>query len=152
MTRDPPTDIYRYLTTLSTLPGRVKLLHDDLTDQSYLEITRELPDHVILYHVLTWPVAAEVPVPVLYFNVHAIEDGQLDLVTDVSAVMDFLVPEIYRAEVSNLPALSQGMHPVTGLPAFFVHPCKTQDWMRLMGDIPDVYPLWFQTFGQVVGL
>lgn len=155
-TQDPATQVYNWLVSTANIPGRLRLLTDDVSGRRYLEIVRELAPapYQVTYHVLTWPVssAGATPVPVLYFNVYAVQAGRQELLTDVEKVVELLVPQVYRSQVEARPAVSQGTHPVTGLPAFFVHPCQTEEWMAQVKEAPDVYALWFQTFGQVVGL
>ena len=55
-----------------------------------------------------------------------------------------------------LGALSMTDHPITGLPAYFVHPCRTAEAMRGMldGEVkPEAYLLmWFGLIGGGVGL
>lgn len=84
--------------------------------------------------------------------------------------------EVYKALVSNefksamrdvgvMGALSMGEHPVTGVPAYFVHPCRTQEVLApLLGsakvDSSETSPqkamkylmLWFGVIGASVGL
>lgn len=31
---------------------------------------------------------------------------------------------------TNVPVISQGDHPITGRPAFFIHPCETQTFLE----------------------
>lgn len=157
--KDPATHLYHSLSTSrSTQIDRLRLIRDDITACNFLELERNpSPRLRVVYHVATWPVLAEttttLAIPVLYFNVYEInETGQLDLITDVVRIVELLVPEIYKSQVSSIPSISQGIHPVSGLPAFFIHPCKTEEWMKLMGERDNIYDLWYQTFGQVVGL
>lgn len=53
--------------------------------------------------------------------------------------------------------ISQGDHPVLGLPYYFVHPCNTADavreWEREDGIGPEEYlRIWIGLVGGVVGL
>lgn len=48
-------------------------------------------------------------------------------------VYELLVPASHKPQlqaVGVMGALSMAEHPVTGLPAYFVHPCRTQEAMR----------------------
>lgn len=153
---DPATNLYHRLADSKANIDILRLIHDDLTTSSYLEIQRDLSLYRAVYNITTWPVASDqaIPIPVLYFNLYEMDDetGSMDLITDVNRVVELVVPDVYRSQIDSMPAISQGMHPVTGIPAFFVHPCKTEHWMSLMGSQDDIYYLWYQTFGQVVGL
>lgn len=160
---DPATAVYEWLARdTARVPAqvRLRLLTDALTGRRHLELVHDGPTLQVTYHVLAWPVSAAgaAAVPVLYFNVYRKTQPAdvLDAVTDVDAVVDLLVPEVYRSQLRGaLGGLSQGTHPVTGLPAFFLHPCQTERWMAEVADhnqSQNLYVLWFQTFGQVVGL
>lgn len=54
-------------------------------------------------------------------------------------------------------AMSLTEHPVTGLPAYFVHPCRTQEAMLAVTDGREVSPekylvLWLGVIGSSVSL
>lgn len=169
MHMDPATAIYKSLTRASLNSFRlIRLLTDDVTGLRYLEIVRpQSATYEAVYHVTTWPVSPAIPIPVIYFNLYSIATNddddddstqERDLVTDMDTLVDVLVPRTFRGQVARMPAISQGVHPVSGLPAYFVHPCQTESWMRIMMegdavvDVDELYCAWFRTFGQVVGL
>lgn len=64
--------------------------------------------------------------------------------------------------VGVMGALSMAEHPITGIPAYFVHPCRTQEAMSalLENASPKAKPcsgtqyllLWFGVIGASVGL
>ncbi|KAL2864561.1 ATG3/ATG10 family protein [Aspergillus lucknowensis] len=67
-------------------------------------------------------------VPVLYFVLR-----QADKLLGVDAVYRYLVLDRYRENIKSvgiMGGISFGYHPVSGTPAFFVHPCNTADAMR----------------------
>lgn len=75
-------------------------------------------------------------------------------------VYEYLVPGAFSAQVRDVGvvgAVSMTEHPVTGLPTFFVHPCRTQDAMRdvltdLKADDEKYLVLWLGLVGGAVGL
>ncbi|CAK4029568.1 Hypothetical predicted protein [Lecanosticta acicola] len=70
---------------------------------------------------------------------------------------DCLVPSAYKRQINSvgvMGALSMTEHPVTGLPVYFVHPCRTQEMMAARGQLgPEEYLMvWFGVIGAGVGL
>ncbi|KAI6838136.1 hypothetical protein KC332_g8303 [Hortaea werneckii] len=97
-------------------------------------------------------------VPVLYV---AFPSSDRSPLPSPDEVYDLLVPEPYRAQlqaVGPMSALSMtGEHPVTGGPAYFVHPCLTQDSMRAVMagrrvSGAEYLAIWFGIVGSTVGL
>ncbi|KAH0171524.1 hypothetical protein KCU67_g2131, partial [Aureobasidium melanogenum] len=77
----------------------------------------------------------------------------------VSHFFDLVVPHHFRdamRETGVMGALSMTDHPLTGMPAYFVHPCRTADTMcaTKSGDIhvQDYMLLWLGIVGASVGL
>ncbi|KAG9931141.1 hypothetical protein KCV05_g4493, partial [Aureobasidium melanogenum] len=77
----------------------------------------------------------------------------------VSQFFDLVVPHHFRdamRETGVMGALSMTDHPLTGMPAYFVHPCRTADTMcaTKSGDIhvQDYMLLWLGIVGASVGL
>ncbi|KAG9833815.1 hypothetical protein KCU68_g11951, partial [Aureobasidium melanogenum] len=77
----------------------------------------------------------------------------------VSLFFDLVVPHHFRdamRETGVMGALSMTDHPLTGMPAYFVHPCRTADTMcaTKSGDIhvQDYMLLWLGIVGASVGL
>ncbi|KAJ6136002.1 hypothetical protein N7512_001162, partial [Penicillium capsulatum] len=96
-------------------------------------------------------------VPVLYFVLRWHNHrGPVDL----DAVYQYVVPEPYRKELQSvgiMGGISFGYHPVSGVPAFFVHPCNTADAMAQIAGAhcvsPDTYLLiWLGLVGHGVNL
>lgn len=136
---------------------------------STLQIHRHFGSlHRAVYSITAWPIRPpdQPIVPVIYFNVYATDlpdsndrngassGGLESLIVDLDAVVEALVPEINRNQARA--AISQGEHPVSGLPAFFLHPCRTEDWLSMitseMENSTQLYTLWFDSFGPFVGL
>jgi hypothetical protein len=68
-------------------------------------------------------------VPVLYFSVQYLDGSP--------CLRDSLVAFIRQSHhqnrvVDSWNIISAEQHPVTGLPSFFLHPCATSDWMKLL--------------------
>lgn len=81
-------------------------------------------------------------------------------------IYELVVPEDLKApmrHVGVMGALSMAEHPVSGVPAYFVHPCRTQEVLSPLLDgcrsspeslkTPEEYlMLWFGIIGASVGL
>lgn len=72
-----------------------------------------------------------------------------------------LVPDAFRRQVEAvgiMGALSMTDHPVTNLPVYFVHPCRTQEAMQAIlgggreADPVEYLALWLGLAGGSVGL
>lgn len=84
--------------------------------------------------------------------------------TSVDAVYELLVPGSMQAQVKDvgvMGALSMTDHPISGLPAYFVHPCRTAEVMRDLFGSTDVGApmdwtmyllIWVGLIGGSVGL
>ncbi|KAI7369564.1 hypothetical protein KC354_g1815 [Hortaea werneckii] len=97
-------------------------------------------------------------VPVLYLSFPSTNSSPLP---PPDEIYDLLVPHPYRAQlqaVGPMSALSMtGEHPVTSGPAYFVHPCLTQDSMRAVMagrkvSAAEYLALWVGVVGTTVGL
>lgn len=81
------------------------------------------PSPLIVYEILHSP---SYQVPVLYISFKSLPRPTPD------EVYELLVPEAYRGQVRAvgvMGALSVTEHPITGLPVYFVHPCRTREVM-----------------------
>lgn len=75
-------------------------------------------------------------------------------------VYECLVPAAHKEQVQSvglMGALSMTEHPISGLPAYFVHPCRTQDAMLAVTGGKEVtleryFLLWLGVIGSSVGL
>jgi ubiquitin-like-conjugating enzyme ATG10 len=104
-------------------------------------------------------------VPVLYLTFAERSTKRSIALPSPDAVYNMLVPDDFKSPVRSvgiMGALSMAEHPVTGVPAYFVHPCRTQEAMSplLSNAEPDAHSrdgtryllLWFGVIGASVGL
>lgn len=87
------------------------------TPQCYLEWTFS----IIYSH--TWSV------PVLYFRVLQTDGsalGRQDILQELGISDE---PQCYQDAISSWDFISEEHHPVSGIPAFFLHPCQTSERM-----------------------
>lgn len=103
-------------------------------------------------------------VPVLYLTFAERSNTTIALPSP-DEVYNMLVPNDFKLpmrSVGVMGALSMAEHPVTGVPAYFVHPCRTQEAMSplLSNAEPDAHSrdgtryllLWSGVIGASVGL
>ncbi|KAL4875574.1 hypothetical protein BJY04DRAFT_162002 [Aspergillus karnatakaensis] len=94
-------------------------------------------------------------VPVLYFILR-----RSDKLLGTDEVYSSLVLDHYKKNIQSvgiMGGISFGYHPVSGTPAFFVHPCNTADAMRDIADGHDISPetyliIWLGLTGNCVRL
>ncbi len=100
-------------------------------------------------------------VPVLYVQIRDLSGSRAGKTLCPDEVYELLVPTMHKAElqaVGVMGALSMTDHPITGMPAYFVHPCRTAEAMSsLIGpeaeaDAAKYLLLWFGLIGSSVGL
>ena len=101
-------------------------------------------------------------VPILYLTVTHLSarSSRSGHSPSLDQVYDLLVPPSHRPQmeaVGVMGALSMTDHPITGLPAYFVHPCRTVEAMTaVLGGTsvdPEAYLLmWMGLVGGSVGL
>lgn len=108
------------------------------------------PPPLIVYEILH---STSYQVPVLYISFKSLPRPTPE------EVYKLLVPEAYRDQVRAvgvMGALSVTEHPITGLPVYFVHPCRTQEVMaghRGGEGRPEEYLMvWMGAIGASVGL
>lgn len=98
-------------------------------------------------------------VPVLYIHFRQ-QAGSKPSSLSLDQVYALLVPSLQQGQMQNigiLGALSMTDHPVSNLPAYFVHPCRTREAMAELLTGRTVKPieyllLWFGLIGAGVGL
>ncbi|KAJ5894400.1 Atg10p [Penicillium taxi] len=95
-------------------------------------------------------------VPILYFALRWIN---YDAPIGLDAVYRYVVPAHYQSELKNvgvMGGISMGYHPISGTPAFFIHPCNTAEAMaQIAGQnvTPGLYLLlWLGLVGHCVNL
>jgi ubiquitin-like-conjugating enzyme ATG10 len=104
-------------------------------------------------------------VPVLYLTFVERSTNNSVALPSPDEVYEILVPNDFKSPIRSvgvMGALSMAEHPVTGVPAYFVHPCRTQEAMsplldRVRTDASpcnrtDYLLLWFGVIGASVGL
>ncbi|EPE35511.1 hypothetical protein GLAREA_11210 [Glarea lozoyensis ATCC 20868] len=92
--------------------------------------------------------------PTLWFTLHDLPMG--DPTFDLESVFRYLVPEEQKSrlrEAGITGGISAAPHPVTDLPAFFIHPCQTKEAMENF-DCPthEYLMVWLGLVGGCVGL
>ncbi|KAM0721966.1 hypothetical protein Q7P37_002892 [Cladosporium fusiforme] len=127
-----------------------------------------IPQPAILYDILHSPIYL---VPVLYLTFTSLSTKKSLPLPSASEIYSLLVPSALKTPMRNvgvMGALSMAEHPVTGMPAFFVHPCRTQEVLgELAGESEgegcsgvggdhraalEYLLLWFGVIGASVGL
>lgn len=133
---------------------RLYILQEALPSQSQWTS----PTAIVEYHILLSP---SYETPVLYFQVITRSSGT-PLQVSLADMYTTLVTVDLRVAVERvgvMGGISQGDHPVLGVPYYFVHPCNTVDamreweleWRKGMG--PEAYlGIWIGLVGGVVGL
>jgi len=119
-------------------------------------------DRVVRYDVVYSP---SYQVPVLYLTFANASTSKSTPLPSADEIYDMLVPRGFKTpmrDVGIMGALSMAEHPITGVPAYFVHPCRTQEALApLLEDTShdaEIEPaveyllLWFGVIGVSVGL
>lgn len=104
-------------------------------------------------------------VPVLYLTFAERSTNQSVAIPSPDEVYAILVPNDFKSPMQSvgvMGALSMAEHPITGTPAYFVHPCRTQEALSPLLDNANSYAkpgngtpyllLWFGVVGASVGL
>jgi len=120
------------------------------------------PDRVVRYDVVYSP---SYQVPVLYLTFANASTSKSIPLSSADEIYEMLVPQNFKApmrDVGVIGALSMAEHAITGMPAYFVHPCRTQEALAPLlrdashkaGSEPEVeyLLLWFGVIGASVGL
>lgn len=103
-------------------------------------------------------------VPVLYFNVYSPE-GSLLLLHQVIELLSNTNANFNCSQIDKWTFITQGEHPFLGIPFFYLHPCKTGEFMAQVFEstqgkgktseesLHDKYLVsWLSFFGPLVGL
>lgn len=94
-----------------------------------LERGSEQPTQAVAYDIVHSP---SYQVPMLYLTFINLATNKSLPLPSPDEIYKTLVPEDFKGqmrEVGVMGALSMAEHPLLGTPAFFVHPCRTQDAM-----------------------
>ena len=139
-------------------PGRddddVSIDADDIDTGNQVSRTKsEGPRIVVDYSIVLSPTYC---VPVLWFTFMQLPPSGP---RGFDAVYEYLIPPTSKRavqQVGNIGAVSCGSHPVTDLPAFYVHPCNTQHAMKALANTtlsPGEYlTMWLGVIGPAVDL
>ncbi|VVA96824.1 unnamed protein product [Arabis nemorensis] len=129
---------------------------EELIDQTILVQNVENEAHFYDFHIVY---SASYGVPVLYFRGYCSSGEPLSL--------DVVIKDLPSCSVSLLVEskwtfITQEEHPYLNRPWFKLHPCETEEWIRLLSQsstsagckMPvELYLVsWFSVVGQVVGL
>ncbi|KAK0745932.1 hypothetical protein B0T18DRAFT_139903 [Schizothecium vesticola] len=92
--------------------------------------------------------------PCLWFSLHDLPVDEA--ASSIDTVFRRLVPDQFKAGLRNagpIGGISTDHHPITGVPAFFVHPCLLGEAMARFGCSKETYlMLWLGLVGGCVGL
>ena len=116
-------------------------------------------DLLIIYDIAHSP-SYQVPVLYITFKPYSSNDTALSILPSLDEVYDLLSPRSLQAQmqaVGVVGAVSMTDHPVSGAPAYFVHPCRTAEAMETVTGHKSMSParyllLWMGLVGQGVGL
>ncbi|KAL2808680.1 hypothetical protein BJX63DRAFT_23487 [Aspergillus granulosus] len=138
-------------------------IHTEGVDDTQLETCEEDPESLVrtsdTYNGLQVDydivLSATYQVPVLYFVLR-----QAWKLLGIEEVYRYLVPNQYRKNIQSvgiMGGISFGYHPVSGNPAFFVHPCNTADAMKDIASGCDIGPeayliIWLGLVGNCLRL
>lgn len=86
-------------------------------------------------------------VPVVYFNVSRL-DGSLLSADDIWQMFE------HRNSSNRHETISQCEHPIVHRPFFFIHPCRTELFLKTLADRSSFerFLFWLSVYGQSVGL
>ncbi|TGO08998.1 hypothetical protein BTUL_0183g00140 [Botrytis tulipae] len=93
-------------------------------------------------------------IPTLWFTLHDLPNYEPAF--DIDSVYRHLVPDEYKSELRAMGVMggiSAAPHPITDVPAFFIHPCQTKEAMENFDCPADNYLMvWLGLIGGCVGL
>lgn len=125
-------------------------------DEAISTSATKLVKPAVIYHIIHSQVYQ---VPVLFITFKDLPSTLPGLPLP-EQVYEMLVAPSFRPQVDSvgpMGALSMTEHPITSTPAYFVHPCRTEDAMVAVAGGKDVSPKeyllqWIGVIGQSVGL
>ena len=114
---------------------------------------------LVLYDIVHSP-SYQVPVLYVTFEQQGSTGRRSKVLPSPTEVYDMLVSSSFKAQVQTvgvMGALSMTDHPVSGTPAYFVHPCRTSEAMDAVIVDSAVQPkeylmMWLGLVGPSVGL
>ncbi|KUJ22368.1 uncharacterized protein LY89DRAFT_606857 [Mollisia scopiformis] len=131
---------------------------DEEDDQEALRDPDSLPGYTpyaqqpyVMYEIHLHPTYR---LPTLWFTLHDLPAGEPTF--DLDAIYRYLVPPQYKDNLRALGVtggISAAPHPVTDVPAFFIHPCQTKEAMEKFDcTMQDYLMVWIGLVGSCVGL
>lgn len=149
--------ITKSLTNGIKVPNTFQVGHEDEIeedDEEALASKTRVGRTVVVYDIVHSP---SYQVPVLYLSFKNLPSGPQP---SIDELYQMLVPTTYRSSVQitgQLGAITLTEHPITGMPAYFVHPCRTREAMEpalegMMVKPAEYIMLWLSTIGASVGL
>jgi ubiquitin-like-conjugating enzyme ATG10 len=107
----------------------------------------------VVYEIHLHPVYS---VPTLWFTLHDLPADDEDKTFDIESVYRYLVPPRFKTrlrEIGSIGGISADFHPVTEVPAFFIHPCSSPEAMKQFNcSLEDYLMIWLGLVGGCVGL
>lgn len=147
--------ITKPLTTSEDIPNTLETEEEiEEEDDEALNEKKRAPKLVVVYDIVH---SSSYQVPVLYLNFESLPSGRLP---SSDELYQMVVPNSYKASmqaVGQLGAITLTEHPITGVPAYFVHPCRTREAMVPVLEGKMIHPreyvvLWLGTIGASVAL
>ncbi|KAH8602713.1 autophagy-related protein-like protein Atg10 [Bisporella sp. PMI_857] len=129
-----------------------KLGREDGMEMNDVEMSNEDADGpYVTYEIHLHPTYS---MPTLWFTLHDLPMGEPTF--DLDSVYRYLVPSEYKSQLRTVGmtgGLSAAPHPLTDVPAFFIHPCQTKEAMENFDCPIDLYlMIWLGLVGGSVGL
>ncbi|PMD24800.1 autophagy-related protein-like protein Atg10 [Hyaloscypha hepaticicola] len=124
----------------------------DLVNSTDVDMTEEDGDEpYVTYEIHLHPTYR---MPTLWFMLHDLPMGENSF--NVDAVYRYLVPPEYKSRLRAAGVtggISAAPHPITDVPAFFIHPCQTKEAMENFDcPIKNYLMIWIGLVGGCVGL
>lgn len=118
---------------------------NDLTNSHYLSVTRlGLGGKSVRYDII-WSDVYDCPV--VYMACYT-DSEPVTLLDEFFRFMKSL-----QVDITPDIGITQGEHPLTGLPVFFLHPCRTNEVVGVLQEVKeDKAEIWMDVYGRMVGL
>tara|TARA_R110002003_G_scaffold97_36_gene8023 strand:- start:21947 stop:22549 length:603 start_codon:yes stop_codon:yes gene_type:complete len=128
---------------------------DELSEHDDEALETEARQHAVIHHDIV--LSPTYRVPVLYIS---IVDPLHRYPPTMAALYEHLIPPPYKEESGHagiIGGITVTDHPVTGRPAFFIHPCRTTEVMTVIVGKEEVTAeeylmIWIGALGRCVGL
>ncbi|KAF2168828.1 hypothetical protein M409DRAFT_20844 [Zasmidium cellare ATCC 36951] len=151
------TTFLRITRSLSSLANTfdVPQTEDEIKEDDEEALVDKTPRELLVVYDIVHSQSYQVPV--LYFNFKNTSSGGK---RSIEEIYQMLVPNAHGTSmqaVGQLGAITLTEHPITGIPSYFVHPCRTREALEPALQGKTVKPaeyvmLWLGTIGSSVGL